>query len=152
MKSAGRVFIRLEELLEADRTCRWLFRMKICRTSQLRVGRSGIPHRRQNLRFKSHGSRRGSTLETINLASWSSELPPVASEPVRGWLVSPLHPMAHAANGVFRTNLLATPAASTLFLDHIATLGRAPVVYVEPTVVQNRFRLSRMKVNRTLIR
>ncbi len=85
-------------------------------------------------------------LETINLASWSSELPPVASEPVRGWLVSPLHPMAHACKWSVSNYLLATPAASTLFLDHIATLGRAPVVYVEPTVVQNRFRLSRMKV------
>jgi hypothetical protein len=85
-------------------------------------------------------------LETMNLASWSSELPPMASEPIRGWLVSPLHPMAHACKWSVSNYLLATPAAATLFVDHIATLGRAPVVYVEPEIVQNRFRLSRIKV------
>ncbi|HYR85282.1 MAG TPA: hypothetical protein VE422_14450 [Terriglobia bacterium] len=85
-------------------------------------------------------------LETMNLASWSSELPSGASESVRGWLVTPLHPMAHACKWSVSNYLLATPAASALFLDHIATLGRPPVVYAEPTIVQNRFRLSRMKV------
>jgi hypothetical protein len=85
-------------------------------------------------------------LETMNLASWSGELPPVASDPIRGWLVSTMHPMAHACKWSVSNYLLATPAASTLFLDHIATLGRAPVVYVEPAAVQNRLRLSRMKV------
>ena len=46
------------------------------------------------------------------------------------------------------TVLLATPDSASMFLDHIATLGRAPVIHlpVEPVQIQNRFRLSRMKV------
>ena len=42
--------------------------------------------------------------------------------------------------------LLATPSSATLFLDHIATIGREPVVRLPAETVQNRLRLSRMKV------
>jgi hypothetical protein len=84
-------------------------------------------------------------LETMNIKSWSPAQPP-ASEPIRGWLVSPLHPMAQSCKWSVSNYLLATPSAASLFLDHIATLGRAPVVHIEPDPVQNRFRLSRMKV------
>jgi len=89
-------------------------------------------------------------LETLNLASWSSMPPqppaPTAEEPVRGWLVSPLHPMAKVCRSWSVSNyLLSTPTSVTLFLDHIATLGREPL-QVPADPVQNRLRLSRMKV------
>ena len=42
--------------------------------------------------------------------------------------------------------LLANPASVNLFMDHIAPLGRAPVLLLAPDAPQNRFRLSRMKV------
>jgi hypothetical protein len=87
-------------------------------------------------------------LETLNISSWSCELPDAAGESIRGWLISPLHPMAHACKWSVSNYLLATPAAATLFLSHIATLGRKPVAPVEkkPGGFQNRFRLSRIKV------
>jgi hypothetical protein len=88
-------------------------------------------------------------LESLNLSSWAF-VPPAAAansdEPVRGWLVSPLHPMARLCRWSISNYLLATPASVTLFLEHIAALGRQP--WVEPVTepLQNRFRLSRMKV------
>ena len=51
-----------------------------------------------------------------------------------------------AVAGPVSSYLLATPASVSLFLDHIATLGRAPVIQLPAEIVQNRFRLSRMKV------
>ena len=87
-------------------------------------------------------------LETLNISSWSPALPNAAGEPIRGWLVSPLHPMARACKWSVSNYLLATPAAATLFLNHIATLGRKPLAPVETKsdAFQNRFRLSRIKV------
>jgi hypothetical protein len=85
-------------------------------------------------------------LETMNLASWSCALPNADGENVRGWLVSPLHPIAKACRWSVSNYLLATPDSATLFLDHIATLGRTPLIHLTAENVQNRFRLSRMKV------
>jgi hypothetical protein len=72
-------------------------------------------------------------METLNLASWSPDIPQApktdeALSPVRGWLVSPMHPIASACHWSFHNYLLATPAASQLFLNHIASAGPdAPV-------------------------
>ncbi len=88
-------------------------------------------------------------LEAMNLSSWSfASLGRMKSEdePVRGWLVSPLHPMAKLCRWSVSNYLLATPASASLFIDHIATLGRAPVMQIPETPLQNRFRLSRIKV------
>ncbi len=85
-------------------------------------------------------------LETMNLSSWSCELPKADGEPIRGWLVSPLHPIARACRWSVSNYLLATPGAATLFLDHIATLGRTPLIHLTAESIQNRFRLSRTKV------
>jgi hypothetical protein len=92
-------------------------------------------------------------LETMNLSSWSCSVPLDEERNVRGWLASPLHPIAKACRWSVSNYLLATPDSATLFLDHIATLGRAPVIYHAlenvhrtPEKVQNRFRLSRIKV------
>jgi hypothetical protein len=88
-------------------------------------------------------------LETLNIASWSYLPGSVANseEPVRGWLVSPLHPTAKLCRWSVSNYLLATPSSVTLFLDHIATLARNPVVQSSPeSAAQNRLRLSRMKV------
>jgi len=88
-------------------------------------------------------------LETMNLNSWAC-VPPGrsddAEEPVRGWLVSPLNPIARHCRWSISNYLLATPASVTLFLDHIAALGS--VIWPQPVAdpIQNRLRLSRMKV------
>ena len=85
-------------------------------------------------------------LETMNISSWSCALPKADGENVRGWLVSPLHPIAKSCRWSVSNYLLATPDNATLFLDHIATLGRTPLIHLTVESVQNRFRLSRMKV------
>jgi hypothetical protein len=85
-------------------------------------------------------------LQTLNLASWSYAVPDAGDEPIRGWLVSPLHPMARICRWTVSNYLLATPLAATLFLDHIATLGRKTVIQTLPEPDQNRFRLSKIKV------
>jgi hypothetical protein len=90
-----------------------------------------------------------SALESLNLSSWAYTSKPAqaANERVRGWLASPLHPMASLCRWSVSNYLLATPASVTLFLDHIAPIGVAPVLRLpaaEP--IQNRFRLSRIKV------
>jgi hypothetical protein len=84
-------------------------------------------------------------LETLNIASWSSRVGKYAEGPVRGWLISPLNPAARKCRWSVSNYLLATPAASLLFLDHIAVMGCAPL-RVEGPEVQKRFRLSRIKV------
>jgi hypothetical protein len=87
-------------------------------------------------------------LETLNLASWSSAPRRATAnpeEPVRGWLVSPLHPMARICRWSCANHLLATPGCVTVFLDHIATLSRRSAPQT-PEPFQNRLRLSRMKV------
>lgn len=86
-------------------------------------------------------------LESLNLASWSYAVPKAGHETIRGWLMSPLHPMARLCRWTVSNYLLATPVSAMLFLDHIATLGRAtPVIELPAGPVQNRFRLSRIKV------
>ena len=65
-------------------------------------------------------------LETMDLESWSPEIPRDStpsgtSLPVRGWLASPMHPVAAACHWSFRNYLLATPASALLFLNHIAS-------------------------------
>jgi len=94
-------------------------------------------------------------VESMNLASWSPSLPrplPMATADVKGWLVSPQHPMSSACNWSVYNYLLATPDCTTLFLDHIAAMGRrtmlVPETAPEPTkeVQEERLRLSRIKV------
>jgi hypothetical protein len=85
-------------------------------------------------------------LEAMNLSSWSRALPRGDNESVRGWLVSPLHPIAKACRWSVSNYLLATPDSTRLFLDHIAELGRKRMIQMPEETVQNRFRLSRMKV------
>jgi len=89
-------------------------------------------------------------LESMNLKSWSPRLPKAlptdSRDRVRGWLVSPLHPAASACRWSMYNYLLATPESSLLFLDHIAGLGRRPVVAPQSDEFQERLRLSRIKV------
>jgi len=91
-------------------------------------------------------------LESMNLASWSPQLPrplPMNTADVKGWLVSPQHPMAAACRWSVYNYLLATPDSALLFLDHIATMGRRPMIASEPEEFhqrEERMRLSRIKV------
>src|SRR3989454_1739137 len=87
-------------------------------------------------------------LETLNLSSWgfATPAPLHEDESVRGWLVSSLQPFARLCRWSVSNYLLANPASVSLFIDHIATLGRAPVLQLPEETVQNRFRLSRIKV------
>jgi len=89
-----------------------------------------------------------SALESLNLSSWAYTSKPAqaANERVCGWLASPLHPMASLCRWSVSNYLLATPESVTLFLDHIATIGVAPVLRLPAEPIQNRFRLSRIKV------
>jgi hypothetical protein len=84
--------------------------------------------------------------ETMNLSSWSRALPKRDHRHVRGWLVSPLHPIAKACRWSVSNYLLATPESAHLFLDHIAVLGRGRMIHIPEETPQNRFRLSRVKV------
>ena len=67
-------------------------------------------------------------LQTLNLDSWSSMATKTANteEPIRGWLVTPLHPIARLCRWSVSNYLLATSASVKLFIDHIATLGPRP--------------------------
>ena len=66
---------------------------------------------------------------------------------VKGWLVSPQHPMASVCRWSVYNYLLATPDSSLMFLDHIAALGcRAPLAGPKPEEFKERLRLSRIKV------
>jgi hypothetical protein len=88
-------------------------------------------------------------LETMNLASWSNvpaKAIPNADQTVKAWLVSPLHPMARVSRRSLSNYLLATPAGVTMFLDNIATICREPLVESSADQLQNRLRLSRIKV------
>ena len=82
-------------------------------------------------------------LQTMNLLSWSPDVPkPLVHDRitgrVRGWLVSPMHPVASACHWSVYNYLLATPAASLLFLDHIAAMGPVPPLPNSPNVFRNR--------------
>src|SRR5262249_16837073 len=83
-------------------------------------------------------------LDTLNLSSWGFATPtPLRDdESVRGWLVSPLQPFARLCRWSVSNYLLANPASVSLFIDHIATLGRTGVLPLPQDTVQNRFRLS----------
>jgi len=90
-------------------------------------------------------------VESMNLSSWSPRLPrplPMTTADVKGWLVSPQHPMASACNWSVYNYLLATPDSTMLFLDHIAAMGRRTMFAPETTeqVQEERLRLSRIKV------
>ena len=85
-------------------------------------------------------------LETLNLNSWATVISKETAESVRGWLASPLHPVARGCRWSMSNYLLATPESASLFLDHIATLGRPPMIQISTESAQNRLRLSRMKV------
>ena len=92
-------------------------------------------------------------LESMNLSSWSPRLPrplPTITADVKGWLVSPQHPMASACHWSVYNYLLATPDSSLMFLDHIAALGCRPLLGSSPEGVPDEFkerlRLSRIKV------
>jgi hypothetical protein len=54
--------------------------------------------------------------------------------------------MARICRWSISNYLLATPASVTRFLDHIAPLGRQPMLELPAEPLQNRFRLSRIKV------
>lgn len=86
-------------------------------------------------------------LESLDLKSWAPGKVRVAgdAQSFRGWLVSPLHPMAKTCRWSTSNYLLATPSAVSKFLQGVAVMSRAPIVEMEPEI-QNRFRLSRMKV------
>jgi hypothetical protein len=90
-----------------------------------------------------------SALKSMDLGSWSPDLPKRLpadyADRVRGWLVSPMHPMASACHWSVYNYLLATPKSVLLFLDHIAALGRRPLASPRPEFQAN-LRLSRMKV------
>ena len=69
-------------------------------------------------------------LEAMNLASWTSDVPKLLAQErragrVRGWLASPMNPVASACHWSVYNYLLATPTASQLFLEHIAFMGAA---------------------------
>jgi hypothetical protein len=89
-------------------------------------------------------------LETLNLASWSyvpAKAARSADEPIRAWLITPLHPMARLCRWSVSNYLLATPSSVKLFLDHVAnTFGCEPILAPVADPIQNRLRLSRMKV------
>ena len=78
-------------------------------------------------------------LETLNLSSWAYSAPATrrADESVRGWLISPLHPLAKLCRWSVSNYLLATPGSVGLFVDHIATLGRAPMLQLPAETLQN---------------
>jgi hypothetical protein len=88
-------------------------------------------------------------LESMDLASWSpnlpKHLPADCADRVRGWLVSPMHPMAAACRWNVYNYLLATPDSGQLFLDHIAARGRRPLAAPRSRVPERPL-LSRSKV------
>jgi hypothetical protein len=87
-------------------------------------------------------------LQTMDLNSWASAPASTADRSIRGWLVSPLHPMARRSRWSLSDYLLSTPNSVKLFLDNIAAFGRVPSPAETPSAetIQNRLRLSRMKV------
>lgn len=84
-------------------------------------------------------------LESMNLGSWAPNLPkPLVQDRndrrvqrVRGWLVSPMNPIASACHWSVYNYLLATPESSLLFLDHIASLGPSACLPLPPEVFKS---------------
>ena len=88
-------------------------------------------------------------LESMNLASWSPRLPrplPTASADIKGWLASPMHPIAGACRWSFYNFLLATPDSVSLFLDNIATLGSRQNTTPRTEEFKERLQLSTRRV------
>src|SRR5262249_37732573 len=85
-------------------------------------------------------------LESLNLSSWKSGDVRTADHTTRGGLISPLPRVARTCRWSVSNYLLATPASSLMFIQHIAALSRKPLIAPESDEVQNRLRLSRMKV------
>ena len=85
-------------------------------------------------------------LESLNLSSWKSGEVRSADHSTRGWLISPLHPQARVCRWSVSNYLLATPASAQMFIRNIAVLSRKPLIAPESDEVQNRLRLSRIKV------
>ncbi len=77
-------------------------------------------------------------LQTMTLVSWAPEIPkPLNSDGapcVRAWLASPMHPIASACHWSMYNYLLATPASSMLFLNHIATQATVMPLPLHQTV------------------
>jgi hypothetical protein len=76
-------------------------------------------------------------LQTLNLDSWACAAVKKTTnteEPIRGWLATPLHPIARLCRWSVSNYLLATSASVTLFLDNIAMLGPRPHAAVGRTV------------------
>ena len=73
-------------------------------------------------------------LEMMNLASWAYALPKgVPGGPsIRGWLISPLHPIARLCRWSISNYLLATPAATHLVLEQVAAIGWTPKPSTNP--------------------
>ena len=57
---------------------------------------------------------------------------------VKGWLVSPQHPMASTCRWSVYNYLLATPDSTLLFLDHIAAMGRRPMLAPQSKALRKR--------------
>jgi len=93
-------------------------------------------------------------LESMNLASWAPRIPrvlPATTADVKGWLISPQHPMASACRWSVYNYLLATPNSALLFLDYIAAMGRRTAFTPESSAsggkeFQQERLLSRIKV------
>ena len=92
-------------------------------------------------------------LESMNLASWAPRTPrvlPATTADIKGWLVSPQHPMARSCRWSVYNYLLATPNSTLLFLDYIAAMGRRVFVpgasAPESKEFQQERLLSRIKV------
>jgi hypothetical protein len=85
-------------------------------------------------------------MASLNLSSWKSGEVRSADHTTRGWLISPLNPLARACRWSVSNYLLATPDSSLMFIRHIAALSRKPLIAPESEEVQNRLRLSRIKV------
>ena len=85
-------------------------------------------------------------LESLNLNSWMPGKVRVAADSFRGWLISPLHGMAKMCRWSVSNYLLATPSSVSRFIHDVASGSSAPIVAPNEPEVQNRFRLSRIKV------
>jgi hypothetical protein len=85
-------------------------------------------------------------LESLNLNSWMPGKVRVAGDSFRGWLISPLHGMAKMCRWSVSNYLLATPSSVSRFIHDVASGSSAPIVAANEPEVQNRFRLSRIKV------
>lgn len=89
-------------------------------------------------------------LGTLNLSCWAAKVPRHTDRNgIRGWLISPLHPLARACRWSLSNYLLATPSAVSLFVDHIAPMGELSPLSPDTSAAsahQGRLRVSKIKV------